>query len=356
MATTADPAVPSTQTTWRSPSWGAIIAGACFAVAGLFLLGELCSAFGWSLARALTHPGYAHAARGLVAPAVIAAIIAAMIALFFGGWVAGHLARRTRRSESMLHGALVWALATLLAIVAAAASVGMAAGGALSLVDAALHGAGAAAGGMARGAGEALGSATRGALVQPAYAWDSIREKAQDLLGQGGAAGAAAAPTPSRDNTAENEPSAGAATGTQASAGLHGAYGLIARAFGSPDAAASEDDQRQIEAALVANARMTEPQAHAQVQIWMAEADAAKQRYEQALAAVTDRARDAAVAGERYAAIASLLAFIGTALGLVCAGIGGAVGGSTAGFHLDRAARVQPRVVRVEVEGRAHPV
>ncbi len=75
----------------------------------------------------------------LVGAAILTCLVVSLVALFAGGWTAALLAKRTSAIGSMLHGVLVWALGTLVVEAVGLTSLGLAIGGSMSLVSAALR-------------------------------------------------------------------------------------------------------------------------------------------------------------------------------------------------------------------------
>jgi hypothetical protein len=120
-------------------SWGAVIAGAVIALAILTVLNLIGLAFGLYAVDASSQNLGAGAA-GTVAGIWWA--ISALIALFIGGWISGRLAGSPETTVAAIHGAAVWAGATLLAVFMVSSAVGAAFTGAAGLVGRAAQTAG----------------------------------------------------------------------------------------------------------------------------------------------------------------------------------------------------------------------
>lgn len=116
----------------RRNSWGAIFAGAAIVMAVQFLLGVLGVAIGLVALGISPEEG---TAKGVGIGAAIWWIIAASISLFAGGWVAGRLSGMFHRLEGVLHGAVTWAVATLLSVILVTSAMGAVIGGAWSVLS-----------------------------------------------------------------------------------------------------------------------------------------------------------------------------------------------------------------------------
>lgn len=102
-------------------SWGAIFAGSFVAIAVTILLGFLGAGFGlW----AVEPGGESDSIGGMATTTMIYLIIAQLAALFVGGYIASRMSAAWDKQNAILHGAVVWALATITAILMAASAVG----------------------------------------------------------------------------------------------------------------------------------------------------------------------------------------------------------------------------------------
>ena len=109
-------------------SWGAVFAGLVVAIALQLTLTLLGAAIGFSA----WQPGESTGALG--AGAAIWAIVSVLLSLFIGGRTTGRLAGILTRTDGILHGILLWALSTIVAVWLLASGVSALAGGATSLV------------------------------------------------------------------------------------------------------------------------------------------------------------------------------------------------------------------------------
>ncbi len=109
-------------------SWGAVFAGLVVAIALQLTLTLLGAAIGFSA----WQPGESTGALGV--GAAIWAIVSVLLSLFIGGRTTGRLAGILTRTDGILHGILLWALSTIVAVWLLASGVSALAGGATSLV------------------------------------------------------------------------------------------------------------------------------------------------------------------------------------------------------------------------------
>ncbi|RYZ94134.1 MAG: hypothetical protein EOP47_28435, partial [Sphingobacteriaceae bacterium] len=113
-------------------SWGAIFAGLVIALAVQILLTLLGAAIGLST---INPSSEANPMNGLGMGGLIWFAISSIISMFFGGWVSGKLANGNP-SDGMLHGAVVWGLATVVTIFLLTTAVGRVVSGVGNLVGA----------------------------------------------------------------------------------------------------------------------------------------------------------------------------------------------------------------------------
>lgn len=105
------PREPETHTDIKRVSWGAIFAGTVVAMALMVLF----TTFGIAIGAAAIDPLYDNSPfSGIGVGSALYMIITQIIALIVGGFVAARLAGVPRVTASILHGAAVWSLATLL--------------------------------------------------------------------------------------------------------------------------------------------------------------------------------------------------------------------------------------------------
>ena len=112
-------------------SWGAVIAGAVIALAVLMVLNLIGLAMGLYAVDATSQDLGAEGAAALTG---IWWALSALLALFIGGWISSKLAGNPDPLVSGIHGAAVWAAATLLAIFAVSSAMSAAFTGAAGMV------------------------------------------------------------------------------------------------------------------------------------------------------------------------------------------------------------------------------
>jgi hypothetical protein len=107
-------------------SWGAVFAGAIVSLGVLVLLTSLGAGIGLASAPAAANAANgANAALGFGVGAGIWMLLTGIISFYAGGWIAGRLTGIARVSESVIHGIVCWATATvMLAFVFTTATVG----------------------------------------------------------------------------------------------------------------------------------------------------------------------------------------------------------------------------------------
>lgn len=105
-------------------SWGAVFAGTIVSLAVLVVLTALGSGIGLVAAPSAAAGGTS-AATGFGIGAAVWMFVTGVISFYAGGWVAGRLTGIARVSESVIHGIVMWSLATvMLAFVFTSATVG----------------------------------------------------------------------------------------------------------------------------------------------------------------------------------------------------------------------------------------
>lgn len=146
--------------------WGAVFAGAVLAI-GLWILLQT---LGMGVGLSAVQTDEAGNLKGIGIGTGIWSVLAPLIAIFVGSYLAGRLAATRDRKVGAMHGAVVWALATLLGLWAVVSLVSGLASGAMRI------------GGAAASAGATVvsGAASAGAEMQPMQA---LGIDANDLLG-----------------------------------------------------------------------------------------------------------------------------------------------------------------------------
>jgi hypothetical protein len=111
----------------RQPSvrWSAIFAGTAVAV-GLWILLQI---FGMGAGLAAVDTDRLGSLRGISIGTTVWSLLAPLIAMFVGGWVAGKLAGTLDDRMGMLHGVIVWALTSVLGVMATVSLVSALASG-----------------------------------------------------------------------------------------------------------------------------------------------------------------------------------------------------------------------------------
>lgn len=105
-------------------SWGAVFAGTIVSLAVLVVLTALGSGIGLVAAPSAVAGGTG-AATGFGIGAAVWMLVTGVVSFYAGGWVAGRLTGIARISESVIHGIVMWSLATvMLAFVFTSATVG----------------------------------------------------------------------------------------------------------------------------------------------------------------------------------------------------------------------------------------
>lgn len=290
-------------------SWGAILAGTAVALAVQVLLMLLGTAIGMTT---INPASEANPMDGLATGGLIWWTISSVIAMFIGGWISGRLSNGTR-SDGILHGAMVWALSTLLLTTA----MGRVVTGVGTLIGQ----------GMALGTTAAVTAAASNnpessdnAMGNNGFNLDNIRQQAETLLRQTGK------PELQPENLeaqAENAADSTAAT-AQANANTTPAQQnanvdqLLQNLFREGQDTVQAVDREAMVNVLVARGQ-TQAEAERTVDGWIGTYQTARQQ----LKAAEDKARQAAEQAAEAAAKAALWAFIASLLGAIAAAIGG---------------------------------
>jgi predicted nucleic acid-binding protein len=104
----------------RKVSWGAVIAGTVVALAAMIVLGLLGLGIGlWSVEPG----GEKDTVAGMATGTVIWSVISMLLSLFAGGYVAARMSASWERQNAVLHGVLVWAVATIFMIWGATSAI-----------------------------------------------------------------------------------------------------------------------------------------------------------------------------------------------------------------------------------------
>ena len=162
-------------------SWGAIFAGLVVATALQMVLTTLGAAIGF----AAYDPAAGDSGKALGVGALIWAALTAIGTLYLGGMTTGRLAGILTRGDGMLHGVILWALSTLLAIHLLSSGAGALLGGTLGALGKAT---GAVAGGVANAAGSAAGTTIEQQSNdgEKELDFDALQREIETTLGQTG--------------------------------------------------------------------------------------------------------------------------------------------------------------------------
>lgn len=292
-------------------SWGAIFGGLVMALSLQLLLTLLGSAIGLG---AINPASEADPMNGIGMGALIWFAISSIISMFFGGWIGGKLANGTP-ADGLLHGWIIWGLATLVTFYLLTTAVGRVVSGVGSLV-----GNGLAAGGGAVATALMKSDPNDINTNNGGFNIDSIRQQAETLLRQTGKP--ELQPEQLR-NQAEQAADTTAAT-AQANADAAPAQQnanldqLIRNLFRDGQDTVQAVDREAVVNVLVARGQ-TQADAERTVDGWIGTYQTAREQLKVAEAKAresADRAADAAAKGALWAFIASLL-------GMVAAGFGG---------------------------------
>lgn len=270
-------------------SWGAIFAGTIVGLGLMLLLSLLGMAIGFS---AIDFGGQESAFNGIPTGAAIWLAISQLVALGVGGFVAGRLAAIPKVLSSSLHGAVVWALASLLILYTATSAIGSLVGGATSIV-----------GGLASGAGTMVSQAAPTA-APGADARRRIQGEADQMLNnvlspseQDRASGA----VQSAASDIARDPGNAKAEIDQMVNQLFGRGGVI-----------GPDDRRQAVAVLARRTGMSQAQAEATVDRW-------QQQIQSTANAAGARAQTIGNNAASTLASTAFWAFIASLVGLIAA-------------------------------------
>ena len=306
--------------------WGAILAGTVVALGVFVLLGVAGVALGFTLFEATE----ASPMNGALTTTAIWQFVSQLVALGIGGYVAGRLAGVIPSMGAMLHGATVWALATLAAVWFASSTVT----GALNL-------AGSAVSSVASGASSAVSAVIPDDLSLPdlsigSLSMDDLPESVRSTLRQNGltpenfqAEAREAFRTVLSQQEQQNLQSQAAQT-AQDVITSPGDIGedvdeFVSSVFGR-GGILSEEDRQQALTVLENRFGLTPDQAGEYVDYVQARAERLQQEAEQAIDEARQEAVQAADTAADAAATAAWLAALASLIGL-----GAAVGGAAAG-------------------------
>lgn len=274
-------------------SWAAILAGVTTTVAVQIGLTELCLASGLGLHQP-NDPGSATVALAL--GTVAALLMCALISVFIGGWVAGRMKSHHSPVEAAVHGMLVWAVAGITALLLTTISVGILAGGALSLLGQGIAG-------VAKGA-EAVLPATAQAV---APSWDDLKKGITSAMDKREADGKA--PLPESRFTERSR-----------------LMQLLAQSFSMDGKPLSDADRNEITTLIAAQLGISPEAGRAAHDQWQRAWSEGVSRFETAKEDAKRTAQNAATLAAKRTAQAAIVAFFAMIVGL-----GAAIAGALCG-------------------------
>ena len=311
-------------------SWGAIFAGSVIGIATLLLLTLLGLGIGAATLDPAPGGDGTPGIGALASGSGIWLLVSQLIALLAGGYVAGRLAGVPFKQGSVLHGAAVWAVATIAMFWLATTAVGNIAGGAASMLGK---------------AGSSIGSAAASVVPDdlsieslvpnvdmndlPPEVRQAMRERGltpADVRGElEGLAGSVVGP---QERNRALEIVRATATDVASSPGDASAdvAGMADQLFKGPDAVISDEDREQLKGELSSRFDMSEAQAQQTLDRWQARADEAVNTVEQNVSQARTQAAEAAQTAADGVSSAALLAFAASLIGLVAAAVGGLLG------------------------------
>ena len=311
----------------RRISWGAVLAGTLIALMILLLINLLGVGLGLESIDPATE---ADPLAGVGTGLSITVIIANLLALFFGGWAAGRLAGNPRTTEGVLHGILVWGLLTLLTFWLLTTAAGRLVSGAASAVGQGLSLVGQGVSAVAPDAAAAV----ENALSAQGVSLQSIRQEAQGLLNNVGAAtggaGIAGADIVEGEGSvqetvgdaAQNVETTAQDIAQNPQAASAEIDQLLNQLTASGESLADSANRQDLVEALVANTDLSQAEAEARVDNWISTLQNADVNLQGARQELEQAAQNTSDALGR----AALWAFVGLLAGALIAAIGAAVG------------------------------
>jgi len=311
-------------------SWGAIFAGAVIGIATLLLLTLLGLGIGTATLDPAPGGDGTPGAGALASGSGIWLVGSQLVALLVGGYVAGRLAGVPRKQGSVLHGAAVWAVATLAMFWLATTAVGNIAGGTASLLGK---------------AGGAVGSSVQAALPDdlsveslipnigmndlPPEVRQTMRERdlaPQDIRAEiEGIASTVVGPQ-ERDRALQIARSTASDVVSSPGDAAQDVTSMVDQLFAGPDAVISDEDREQLKGEVAARFDISEAEAQRTVDRWQARANEAVATIEQNVVQAQARAAEAAQTAAESVSTAAFLAFVASLVGLIAAAVGGLLG------------------------------
>jgi len=301
-------------------SWGAIFAGVIIALVVQLILSLIGAGAGLSAADPIHHDSPDASSYGM--GAAIWWGVSSVLALFAGGWIAGHLAGAPGRTDAMLHGLVMWGLASLLGAYLVASAVSSIVKGGAAAAGTVTAAAGT---GIAAAAGPVADQAKQ-ELQANGITMDSLKGQAQQLLAQTGKPALQPDAIKQQANGAANQLNNAAQNQANGDNG-EDVQTVAARIIASGSDTVQQADRQALVNVVVARTGVSQQEAEQRVDTWITQYQQTKAKLAQAKAEAEAKAREAADATAKAAAKASLGAAIGLILGAMAAALGGALAG-----------------------------
>ena len=305
---------------FKRVSWGAIFAGVVIAFVTMLALSLLGVAIGLGTIDPVEEQ---NPLAGLGTGAAIWWALSMLAAIFVGGWVAGRLAGVPRKFEAGLHGAVTWALVTLLSVYFVTSSIGRLIGGATRLVaqGASLVGQGAAA------AAPEIGHATGGQSQQHRDVLNTVKREAEQLLSQTGDPELQPENLQSEVNQARSNAVATAKQiATNPAQAKQEMNQLIDQLFSQGQEIANSADRESLVNVITARTGKSEAEANAIVDRWMATYKNVEDKAESMVAQAEQKTRKVGEEAASALSKAAFWAFAAIALSGLTGICGGCVG------------------------------
>ena len=299
----ADPS----DTLWTS--WAAVFAGVATALALQIGLTELCLGLGLALHRPADP---ASSSASIAVGTIIAVLLCAVVSVFAGSWVAGRMKLHRTRGEAVIHGVLVWAVSGIGALLLTTVSIGVLAGGALSLLGQGLSGA-------ATGLAAALPVAAQAAMPS----WDTVKKTVEDEM-------------------AKPRGDAESASSDKRFVDQSRLMQLLGQAFSMSGKAQADAERQELTALLASQLGVSSESARATLTQWQRVHHESVERFATAKAEATRMASEAAGIAARRTSQAAFVAFIAMAIAAAAA-VAGALCGSACAANCCR--RDVPRLM-----------
>jgi hypothetical protein len=293
-ATTSRAPLTAVNAPWVS--WGAVFAGLACAVAFQILFAELAAGIGLAAYEPMD-PG--SSVVKVTMGTLVVWTVGALLSIFLGGWVAGRFKRFGSRMDAALHGTFVWATGAVAGIAMAGVSLGLLAGGTVSLMGDGLTAAGTVAGATGAGVADA---------VLPN--WDEIKTQVQEA-------------TARRDDSSDASAQGAAASNDNRFAERSRLMELLGQQFSTePGHVAPEANRQELTGLLASQLGISQTAAASTLEQWDNTWKASMARYEE----LEHQALVAATVAKERASQAAILACL-----LMLVGLGSAILGALAG-------------------------